>query len=310
MYNVLHLLTVARSGLDDMAPALRRAFNRDRQDDRLDRVFGPRPRRMIAALTIGGIVAGEAIERLSGFFLFTDHVNLAAVIIGALFALRFRGYLFGTDEAREPDFPWLAASIIPAAIALVVTSFAGRLIGGIDTIQNAPVWTGIGGLLVAAVDSLGVAAALTIAVAALCYCRNWGKALKDLAGQLFLFKITVFVMVLLIIEIGIIGPIVAALLDSLFGIRFPSWLSDFFDQVSYAGLMFTIYFAVIGAAWIVCRESFGELLATGDAQILETIKQMAETPKARKKRLEKEAKKAQKAEQRQAKAEEKKRRRG
>jgi hypothetical protein len=310
VYNVWHLLTVARSGLDDMAPALRRAFNRDRADDRLDEVFGPRPRLAIAVLTVGGIALGQAIERLSGFWVFTDYVNASAVIIGALFALRIRGYLFGGDRAREEDFPWLAASIIPAAIALVLVAFVSRVFGGgIEFLNDAPFWTRIGGVLVAAVDSMGVAAALTIAVAALCYCRNWGKALRDLAAQLFLFKLAVFLMVLLIIEIGIVGPILAALLDAFLGIRFPAWLSEFVDQLSYAGLMFTIYFAVIGSVWMVCRRSFGQLLVTGDAEILATIKQMAESPKQHGKRVAKEKKKALKEEKRRAKAEKKREKR-
>lgn len=305
MYNIWHLLQVARSGLDDMAPALRRAFNRDTEDDRLDLVFGARPRLAIAGITAGGIIAGLAIERILTIPVVTDNVNLSAVIIGAAFALLIRRYLFGSGEAREPDFPWLAASVIPAAATLVLVSFVTRVAtGGIDTIDGAPAWTIVGGFAVTTVESTGVAAALTIAMAALCYRQDWAGALKDLVGQLIVFKVTVFIMVLLIVEIGIVGPILAKLLEITLGIRFPPWLSEFVDQLSYAGLMFTLYFAVVGATWMVCRRAFGQLLETGDAEILKTIKEMAETPKQREKREQKTEKAREKA---QKKAEKKRR---
>lgn len=131
-------------------------------------------------------------------------------------------------------------------------------------------------------DSLAVAAGLTIAVAALCFSENWTRALKDLAVQLLVFKILVFVMVLLIVEIGIVGPILAAILNIVLDIRVPDWVGEFADQITYAALISFIYFAVIGATWMVCRKTFAQLLKTGDAEVLDAIKAMSESPKKRK----------------------------
>jgi hypothetical protein len=120
-----------------------------------------------------------------------------------------------------------------------------------------------------------VAAALAIAVAALCYSRHWKRALRDLAVRLLVFKITVFVMVLLFVEIGIVGAVLAGLIEALFGVRFLPWLGDFVDQLSYSALMTLIYLAVIGAAWTACRRQFRPLLATGESDVLPEIAGLA-----------------------------------
>jgi len=73
-----------------MAPALRRAFNKSRDDDRLDRVFGPKPRAAIAAVIVGGIVLGRWLESIFGPGLITDNLDLSAVLIGAVYALLIR----------------------------------------------------------------------------------------------------------------------------------------------------------------------------------------------------------------------------
>jgi len=285
IYNVAHLLKVASAGLSDMVPALRHAFNKSRDDDRLDRVFGPKPRATIAIVIIAGIMLGRGLESSLGPGLVTDHLDLSAVLIGATYALLIRRYLFSSGHARRVDFPWLAASLIPAAAALVLVAFIERTgSGALDTIRGAPLWTDFGAVADALADSLAVAAGLTIAVAALCFSKNWGRALKDLATQLIAFKVLVFVMVLVIVEIGIVGPILAALLEFFLGINVPSWLGGFADQLTYAALMSVIYFAVIGATWMVCRKTFAQLLDTGDAEILKAIKAMSESPARRKKR--------------------------
>ena len=292
------MLTIARSGFADMAPALRRAFNRDPDDDRLERLFGAAPRVAIAVSIAAGIALGSALESWLDRSVLTEHINFSAVLIGAAYALLLRRYLFASGQAREGDFAWLAAPLIPAAAALVGVAFVERLVHGIDTLAGAPAWTSIGGVLAAFADTLAVAAGLTIAVASLCYSKDWGAAVKDLVQKLLVFKITVYVMVLLIVEIGIVGPLLGGVLEGLLGIRFPGWLGDFVDQVSYASLMTIIYLAVIGAAWTACRQSFGELLESGHADILKTIEAMAEPPEARDKRLRREAAKQSKRDKR------------
>ena len=114
MYNLKHLTKIARQGLSDLLPAVRQAFNADPTDDRLDQVYGPRPRRAILGLSIGGIVTGELFQWLTPDFQLKDQVNWSAVVVGVLFATVIRRYLFGTRKAEVNDFPWLAASMVPA----------------------------------------------------------------------------------------------------------------------------------------------------------------------------------------------------
>lgn len=293
MYNPRHLVGVARQGLAQMYPALVRAFNKRRDDDRLDRVFGPRPQLAIGVIIVAGIVVGAALEALLAGTPITAYVNIPATLLALAFAALFRNYLFRSGEARRHDFPWLAASLIPAALALVVLSFLSRLFGdGIETIANAPGWTAIAGLVDALADSIGVAAGLTIAVAALCFSRSWIKALRDLAVQLLIFKLLVFITVLVFIEIGIVGPALSAIVRAMTGIRLPEWLGDVADQLTHAALISTIYLAIIGATWTVCYRSFSRLLESGEADVLEEIKAMAEPPEKRARRAEKAAKTA------------------
>lgn len=288
IYNVAQLLRVARDGLADMAPAMRRAFNKSREDDRLDKVFGPKPRAAIAAVIVAGIVLGRWLESIFGPGLVTENLDLSAVLIGAAYALLIRRYLFSSGHARRADFPWLAASLIPAAAALVLVAFVENTASGnLETIAGAPLWTDFGAVADALADSLAVAAGLTIAVAAMCFSENWSRALSDLAAQLIVFKVLVFVMVLVIVEIGIVGPILALVLEIGLGIHVPPWVGEFADQLTYAALMTVIYFAVIGATWMVCRRTFSQLLETGDAEILKAIKAMSETPAQREKRARK-----------------------
>ena len=272
MYNIRHLAGIVMEGFSDMRPALRRAFNGSRDDDRLDRVFGPYPRLTIAAVIVAGLLVGNGLAHFPAIGVAADFISYPAILIGAVYALRTRHYLFADNDASEDDFAWLAGALIPAAAALAFFAFTMRFFGGdLPLIPNAPEWTGIGAVLVAAADSLSIAAAVTIAMAALCFSRNWKKALRDLAVKLLAFKITVFVMVLLLVEIGIVGPIAGALLESIFGIDIPDWLGDLFDQLGYAALMSLIYLAIIGAAWTVCRQRFGQLLEQGEVDVIAAI---------------------------------------
>ncbi|NKI34786.1 hypothetical protein HFP89_06365 [Wenzhouxiangella sp. XN79A] len=281
MYRPVHLFRVARRGLADMLPALRQAFNDQRDDDRLDRVFGPWPRTTLLAGTVLGVVGGRALQSILGGFALFDFIHLGAVLFAVAYALAYRRYLFGDPSASEADFPWLAAALIPPGIALVLVAFVERTLGGVDAVAGAPEWTSIGTLLDAMADSLAVAAGLTIAVAALCYSRAWGEAVKTLVRRLIVFKIIVWVMVLLFVEIGFVGPILERAIEGLLGIDVPDWFGDVADQITYAALMTTIYLAIIGGTWTACRRSFGALLRDGEVDVVETLVTMAETPEKR-----------------------------
>ena len=131
MYNVRWLYRVARQGLDDLVPAIRQAFNDDPGDDRLERVYGRPPRRNILLLTLAGIVVGALATQLLPEFPFSEQINWGAVVLGVVHAGLVRRYLFRDETVSENDFPWLAASLAPAAVAL---STAGS--------SSATTWTG------------------------------------------------------------------------------------------------------------------------------------------------------------------------
>jgi len=283
MYSLRHLLNLIAEAFADMLPALEQAFNRHHDDDRLDEVFGPRPQWTIAVLILGGLVLGQLIEANFNAWGLWQVADAGALLLAAAYAWLFRRYLFGSDKKPRPeDFPWLAATLIPAAIMLMLGSMVGRLATGeVAVSPGAPSWTLLGGFLVVAADALAMAAGLSIAVAALCYARQWKQALHELVRQFVTFKVIVFVMVLLMVEIGIVGPLLSFVFEALFGLRFPSWLGDVVDQFSYALLMGTVYCAVIGAAWVACRSCFGELIETGEANVLVAVRELAQPPAKR-----------------------------
>ncbi len=290
MYNVKRLMKVAREGLMDMVPAVRQAFNDDPTDDRLDQVYGSSPRATILAVAVGGIVFGVLFSSLTPEFEFKDFIYWPAVFVGLLYAVIIRRYLFASKGAAVSDFPWLAASLVPAIILLIVVSVISTIATESPGDSSSSLWVILGFFLVSVTNALGVAAALTIAVAALCFSRNWIHAFWDLALRLLVFKLMVWVTVLILLEIGIVGPIVSALFEEILGWRIPEWLPELADQISYTGLMTLVYLAVIGATWTVCRKSFAELLETGHVHILATIVQLAKDPEKKKKRKEKKEK--------------------
>jgi hypothetical protein len=297
LYNVRWLYRVARAGLDDLLPAVRQAFNDDPHDDRLDLVYGERPRRNVLLIALAGIVTGSLFARFAGPEIpFADTVNWPAVAIAAVHAALIRRYLFRSKRAGPGDFTWLAASLVPATTALMLIAAGASLAEAGRGDHGAPSLLGIGSVLMAATDALAVAAALTIAVAALCFTRNWLAALRALTVRLIAFRFTVWLTTLILLEIGIVGPIISAVLHSLFEFTIPAWIPELFDQISYAALMSVIYLAVIGATWTVCRRSFAVLLETGSVDVLGTIAESAVDPAT----LEKQAKKREQRAQRKA----------
>ncbi|MEM7611969.1 MAG: hypothetical protein AAF270_09840 [Pseudomonadota bacterium] len=292
MHSPIKLLSIAQQGFADMLPALRQAFNNRRDDDRLPLLFGHYPRSTVLGLTILGVLLGPLASMVSPNHWVHDHVNWSAVIISITFALYFRRYLFRSGKAEADDFTWLAASLIPAATLLVMISVVGQVSSGdVELVQGGPFWTGIGAVLVVSAKAIAVATALTVSVAALCFTRNWPKALLDLALMLFVLEMIMAFMLFMMLEIGITDRILSAILEGVFGIRFADWVGDFADQLSYSGFVLAIYLGIIGATWTACRESFGELLKTGHVDVLKTIKRMIDPPKPKKEKKPKEPKK-------------------
>lgn len=274
-----------------MAPALRQVFNDSPDDDQLSKVFGQRPRLTVLTLSIGCIAAGLAIEALLPEFGFKAIVNWPALVVGGVFALLFRRYLFSDSHAKEADFPWLAASLIPAGFMLVVITAVTLLSDGeVGFVEDAPLWTTIGMPAELLARSSGVAAALAIAVAALSYSRRWLNALLELAVNLALFLLVLAIARFVMIDIGIVDILLSTFFRVVFHITFPSWVGDVADQISYASLLLAFYFAVIGATWTACRQQFSELLASGEVNVLASIKTLIDPPSEKK--LEKQRRKA------------------
>ncbi len=293
MYNIRHLAGIAMEGFADMGPAVRQAFNANPDDDRLDEVYGSPPRTRIMALAVFAIAAGELITGLLPGLALTQFIHWPAAVLGLVFAVVIRRYLFIGKNVREgvkeEDFPWLAASLaMPLGLLLLeflISQVVARLGGS---------GLAFGDVAVMFVNQLGVAAAMTIAVAALCFSSNWTKGLWNLAVRLLVFRIMVYVTTLILLQIGIVGPILTRVLNSVFGIRIPEWITDLADQLSYVGVMSVIYLAVIGATWTVCRRSFGELLVAGEVDILKTMEELSKDPRSREKKQKKREEKARK----------------
>jgi len=276
MYSIRHLIALSTESFSDMVPALEQAFNRSRLDDRLVEVFGPRPRWMIAGLTAICLIGGQIVEWFTADLAVWRVLDASALLMAAVFALAFRRYLFGPREPGPEDFPWLAATLIPGAALMLLIALIGKMARGeVSVMAGAPSWTLVGSFLVVVADSLALVAGLSIAVAALCYSKRWSKALKHLLAQFITFKVIVFIMVILFVEIGIVGAILSFLFG-LVGIHFPFWIGETVDQFSYALLMGAVYCAVIGATWMACRQRFPELIETGEADVISAVKAMAD----------------------------------
>ncbi|MDJ0655732.1 MAG: hypothetical protein QNJ40_16325 [Xanthomonadales bacterium] len=285
MYNLKRLAGVAYQGLADLWPSIRQAYNADPDDDSMDRVYGPNPRITVPLIGVGCVVVGEWFARWGPGLPFKEFVNWSAVLTGVMFALLIRRYLFAGQKARPDDFGWLAASVAPAlALVILVAPLANIFFGSIQPRPMIEPGVQLGTVLVMLTDALGLAAAMVISLATLCFSRNWPSALIDLAVRLFVFKLMVWITALVLLEIDIVSTLAGAIVESITGWRVPEWLSELADQLSYAAILATAYLAVIGGTWMVCKQSFAELLAKGEVDILKALERLVEDPKKRKKK--------------------------
>ncbi|MEM7763587.1 MAG: hypothetical protein AAF290_05865 [Pseudomonadota bacterium] len=293
MAKLSHLAKVAWTGFNDMAPALQRAFNDSPNDDQLSQVFGERPRTTILALSAASILGGFLFQTFTPPFSGKDFIDWPAVAVSSVFAFLFRRYLFDGKTAKPDDFPWLAASVIPAIVVLVVIGLVTNVINQtVEPIEDGPFWISIGYVAELLARSCSVAAALTIALAALSFSRDWVAALIELGVNLVIFLAVLWFMAFMMFEVEIMDRIISAIMDGVFGIQFPGWVGDFIDQMTYAFLLLSFYFSIVGATWIVCREQFPTLLESGEVNVLKSVKQLIDPPSQ--KQLKKDAEKAEK----------------
>ena len=278
-----HLIRIAGEGFADMLPALRQAFNASDDDDNLDSVFGANPRGAIAGLTIAAIAIGYLLDQFVTGYALEDYVHWPVLLVSVGFAIPIRRYLFRSGQASPEDFPWLAAAVIPAiaivaALALLNQLFAGESLA----LPEAPFWTGIGALLIHVANAVAEAAAVTLAVAALCFSRDPVRAFWDLVVLLFILKLIIWVFVTILLEIGIMEKIVGRLVEQVFNVDIPDWVGELSDQASYGMLLLAIGLGTIGATWTVCRHSLSELLADGDVNIAANVRTMIDPPDEKK----------------------------
>ena len=275
MYKIKKLAIISWDGLDDMLPAVREAMDDAAGLQRLAPVYGPAPRAGIIALALLALLAGFWFEASGPELPGKEYVTWPAVALGLLFALVFRRFLFQDNASDQPaaDFPLLAASLIPAVLILLlgIAVFGDARVVLAPNPNNGGIVGALGDVALWLTGLLGVVAAIAISVASLCYSRQWPRALMDLAIRLLTFRVIIWVMSLIMIEVGIIGKIAAVILESLFSISIPQWLGELVDQLSYAGLLSLAYLAVIGGTWTVCRDSYAALLETGHVDILKEI---------------------------------------
>ncbi len=279
MYNAFHLFRIVKQAFDDMWPALVTAYNASDDDDRMKEVYGPWPRTTALLLALGCAVLGLIVaQKVVISWPYSEYVSWPAVCAAAGLALVLRRYLFVARGAVVEDFPWLAASLIPPI--LLVSGF--ELISGFvsDSFSRGEDYERLGEALVAVTHTLGIAAAMTIGIATLCYRRDWPQALIDLAVRLLVFKIMVWVTTLVFIDIGIVGRLIGGVINVITGWQVPEWLADLSDAISYTALLCSAYLAIIGASWMAGRRSFAELLSSGEVDIVAQIAQLTEPPKS------------------------------
>lgn len=288
---VAHLIRIAQEGFADMLPALQTAFNGSDDDDDLVSVFGARPRTAILILTVATIQLGYLLGAALEPYGWSQWVHWPIVLVAVGFAIPVRRYLFSTDKATEADFPWLTAVVIPAVTILTLLDFMNQTTNGEFTmLDDAPLWTAVGALLIWAANAVGEGAAVTLAFCALVFSRNWLEAIWDVVRLLFILKLVQWFFVTILLNIGIVDAIVSRIAEDILGLDIPHWAGDLSDQISYGILVLAMGLAVIGATWTVCRRSFAELLANGDVNIAATVRTVIDPPDEKKV-----AKKAEKA---------------
>ena len=280
MYSIRKLASVSWDGLDDMLPALREAMADADGSKRLVPVYGPAPRATIIGLAVLALAVGFWFEARGPELPGKEFVTWPAVVLGLLFALIFRHFLFQdkTSKKLPADFCLLAASLIPAVLILLlgIIVFGDARAALAPDPDNGSIVGVFGDLAMVLTGLLGIVAAIAISVASLCFSRDWLTALKDLAIRLLTFRIIIWVMSLIMIEIGIIGNIIAAILEYLISLSIPEWIPELIDQLSYAGLLSLAYLAIIGGTWTVCRDSYAALLETGHVDILDGLNSLVD----------------------------------
>ncbi|MEM9304631.1 MAG: hypothetical protein AAGE01_21145 [Pseudomonadota bacterium] len=278
MLNVRHLARIGLEGLRDLIPAGLAFFEDPEERALLDRVFGTASLLRLVALGAAASLLGQLFARFGPGFPLKQEIDWGTAVLAILLGLLIRRHLYLQGHPNH-DVPFraLALSLVPALAAMLLTTMIvelsfGHPFGLYDDYFQGSV---LGDVLLWSTHLLGLAAAAVIAVAALCYSERWMEAATDLAVRLLVFKILVWVTALVLIEIGILGPILAAIIETLTGIQIPEWVGNLVDQLSYALLLMIAYGFIIGGTWLVCRRTYDELMTNRSVNLTRALEELA-----------------------------------
>ncbi len=124
---------------------------------------------------------------------------------------------------------------------------------------------------------LGLAAAMAIGVASLCFRRRWLKAGFDLAIRLFVFGILVGITVQVLEAIRPFSSVSAFVYEILVAGQLPAAVRQVLDGAGNAGVTSIIYLGLLGGVWTVAQRNFGKLLDSGDLDLLEALDELVDS---------------------------------
>ena len=273
MLSPLRLCAVAFHGLGDLRSAATESG--EARNSVLRTAFGPRPYLAIVGIALLAGLLGALVDRV---FFGGPSINVPSVtgltiqwtvLFGAVtFAILLRRVVFQKPPPANRDFDFLFSSLwIACAVIVTVAGVTGQIRVPLDAAHDVDP-------LLLVVEILEAAAIFTVAVAALCYRKQWFGAAFDVVVRLIVFKFMIWLAVLLMVEIGIVGKIVGGIAHAVTGWRMPADIKEIIDRLSYAGLVSAAYLAIIGGTWTVCKQTFGDLVKTGDVDILAALQEL------------------------------------
>ncbi len=288
MYDVRRLHSLAVSGLRAMAKGARE-LGREPASHRIFRAaWGLWPwAGLLAAATLAGL-GGEWIEGRWPDHRFADRVYWPLVLFAVIAAWRVRAVLHegyaGEIETQGAAEDTLRARFNGLAVPLIAGGFQVLLVASIVRTWRArglswpETWPEQVLAAVSAGDRLlGLAAAMAIGVASLCFRRRWLKAGFDLAIRLFVFGILVGITVQVLEAIRPFSSVSAFVYEFLVAGQLPAAVRRVLDGAGNAGVTSIIYLGLLGGVWTVAQRNFGKLLDSGDLDLLEALDELVDS---------------------------------